>query len=104
VELKLNSRKKVWLEYNGEPILGKGRYLLLKTIDNTNSLKKSAKICGISEKTAHNYVDIMEKRLSRKLILSERGGKSAGGRSVLTKDAFYLILEFEKIYDEDCEN
>lgn len=94
--LNLNVKKKVWLEYNGQPILGKGRYVLLCTIERTRSVKKSAQICGLSEKTAHNHIKKIESRLKQNIIETKRGGKDAGGESSLTETGKLLIKEFEK--------
>jgi molybdate transport system regulatory protein len=99
--LNLKAKKKVWLEYNGQPILGKGRYVLLSTIERTKSVKKSAKLCGLSEKTAHNHIKRIESRLKQNIIETKRGGKLAGGESVLTPVGKILISEFQKI---DCNN
>jgi molybdate transport system regulatory protein len=99
--LDLKAKKKVWLEYDGQPILGKGRYLLLCTIERTKSVKQSAKLCGLSEKTAHNHIKRIESRLKQNVIQTKRGGKLAGGESVLTPMGKTLIFEFEKV---DCDN
>ena len=76
--LNLTVKKKVWLEFEGKPILGKGRFLLLKTLKTTKSVKKSAKLCGLSEKTAHNHIKRIESRLNQNIVETKRGGKNAG--------------------------
>ena len=79
-----------------------GRYSLLKNIEKTGSIKRSAKIIGVCEKTAHNYIGKMESRLGKKLVLSRKGGKYGGGSASLTKDGFALVKKFEMIkYRED---
>ncbi len=93
---------KVWLTYKGTPLIGKGRYLLLKNIDKTNSLKKSAQKSGLSYKTAYNYIKKIENRLSNenkfsnKIILSHKGGKEAGGYTQLTLLGKELIKRYEE--------
>ena len=49
-KIKLSYNYKIWLEHDKKPLLGKGRYELLKYINKTNSLKLSAKKVGISNK------------------------------------------------------
>jgi molybdate transport repressor ModE-like protein len=88
-------KKKIWLEYNNKSILGSGRYFLLKDIEKTNSVKKSADNLNISEKTAHNHIKKIETRLSKKIIESSKGGKNAGGKTVLTSLGKILIKRYE---------
>ena len=88
-------KKKVWLEYNGKSIIGLGRYNLLIAINNSHSLKISAKVVGISEKTAHNYIKRIEQRLEKKIIESTKGGKNAGGSTNLTQLGLDLIKKYE---------
>ena len=102
--LNLKVKRKVWLEFDGKPILGKGRFLLLKTLKTTKSVKKSAKLCGLSEKTAHNHIKLIESRLNRNIVETKRGGKNAGGESVLTETGLILIREFEKINEKNLED
>ncbi|MBR9675387.1 ModE family transcriptional regulator [Candidatus Woesearchaeota archaeon] len=91
------SKKKFWLEINGKALIGQGRYSLLKEIQKTNSLKKSASIVKISEKTAHNYISRIEKRLGEKIVDTTKGGKNAGGSTKLNLLGNELIKKFEKI-------
>lgn len=77
--------------------MGKGRYQLLKTIQATSSLKKSAAKLGLSEKTVHNYIRRIEQRLEKKVIHSYKGGKKGGGSTELTPLGLNLIKEFEKV-------
>ena len=95
--MKLEIKKKIWFEYNSQPIFGKGRYNLLKSIQKTNSLKHGAKLMGICEKTAHNYVRKIESRLGEKIISSTKGGKNAGGKTVLTSLGMELIDKWERL-------
>jgi molybdate transport system regulatory protein len=88
---------KVWLEYNGRPLIGMGRYNLLRKIDETKSLKDSATAVGLSYKTAYNYIKKIEKRLGSRIILSKKGGKDAGGMTALNENGKMLVKEFESI-------
>jgi len=86
---------KVWLEYNGQPLLGRGRYRLLQLIRQTSSLKKSAEKLGISYKTAYNYINRIEKRLGRKIIETYKGGKDYGGGARLNSLGLELMKKYE---------
>ncbi len=92
----INYDYKVWLKYRGKPLIGEGRYLLLKNIKKTKSLKKSAQNLGLSNKTAYNYIKKVENRLSKKIICSHKGGKDAGGYTELTLVGEELIKRYEE--------
>jgi molybdate transport system regulatory protein len=93
---KITYNYKVWLECNGEPVLGKGRYSLLKNISRTESLKASAEKMGISYKTAQNYLRKIETKLGIKITDSQKGGRGAGGKTTLNKKGFDLLKRYEK--------
>jgi molybdate transport system regulatory protein len=95
-EIRLSVRRKVWLEYRGRPVLGEGRYLLLKYLDETKSLKKSAAQLGISYKTAYNYLRRMQLILGRPLIRGVKGGPSAGGSTTILPLAHTLMRRYEE--------
>jgi molybdate transport repressor ModE-like protein len=95
-KIKLSYNYKIWLEHDKKPLLGKGRYELLKNINMTNSLKKSAELVGISNKTAYNYIKKMENKLGEKLIISHKGGKDAGGYTKLNSTGLELIEKYEE--------
>ncbi len=77
--------------------MGKGRYALLKTINKTNSLKKSTDLLKINYKTAFNYIRKIEGRLGRKIIKTHKGGKDAGGYTKLTSLGKELVTRYEEI-------
>lgn len=80
--------------------MGGGRYALLKSIQESGSLKKSAKHVGICEKTAHNYIRRMEKRLRSKIAIGFKGGKDGGGHVLLTNLGQELIMKYEEVQDD----
>ncbi len=90
---------KVWLEKDGEIVMGLGREKLLKAIKKYGSISKAAKEVGISYKKAWSYIKAMEKRLGKKLVETQIGGAGGGG-SKLTKEAEKLIEEFDKIVEK----
>jgi molybdate transport system regulatory protein len=96
--VKYNIKFKVWLEKDGDIVMGLGRDKLLREIDRLGSISKAAKEVGMSYKKAWSFIKTMEKRLGIKLIETKRGGKGGGGAS-LTDDAKKLLRDFEKITD-----
>lgn len=92
--LKINY--KVWLEKDGEIIIGQGRELLLRYIQETGSIHQAAKKLNINYRKALYYIRGMEERLGKKLVESYRGGAKRGG-STLTEDAKELLAEYERI-------
>lgn len=98
--MKKNEIKyKVWLEKDGEIIIGLGRDELLRKVQETGSIKKAAESIGISYKKALEYIKAMEKRTGKKLVETKRGGKERGGSS-LTEEALILLNRFEKIKED----
>lgn len=95
--MEIKIKYKIWLEYNGKPLIGKGRYSLLIAIKKNSSLKKAALDIGIANKTAYNYIKHIETRLGKKVIQSHRGGKDAGGYTKLTATGEKLIKKFEEV-------
>lgn len=93
---KIMGAHKFWLEMEGEALIGKGRYRLLKSIAQTHSLKESAKESGVSLRTAHNHLRKIEARLGKKITSSVRGGPQGGGKVMLTRTGEELIHIYEE--------
>jgi len=87
----LKIRYKIWFEIDGEPIITELKYQLLKNVERTKSIKKSAEMLNISYKKALEHVKVMEKRLGKKIVVRERG-KGA----FLTEEGKKLIEMYEK--------
>ncbi|MEJ5172967.1 MAG: LysR family transcriptional regulator [Hydrogenothermaceae bacterium] len=98
-KVKIEVKYKVWLEKDGEIIMGQGRELLLKYIDETGSILHASKMLNISYRKALHYIRAMEERLGKKLVESQRGGYTRGG-STLTEDAKKLLKHYENIVKE----
>ncbi len=65
---------KLWLEDpSGETLISWSKYLLLKEVERTGSIKRAAQNLGIPYKKAHIYLKLLEERLGLKLLLRERG-------------------------------
>ena len=93
--MQIRVRKKIWLEHRGKPVLGYGRYMLLRHIGKTESLKDSAARLGISYRTAQNYISRMERILGRRIIETRKGGAGAGGSARLNSTGRMLLKKYE---------
>ncbi|MGI6677530.1 MAG: winged helix-turn-helix domain-containing protein [Dehalobacterium sp.] len=93
----MEAKYKLWLEKEGKAF-GRGPYLLLKGIEDTGSLNRSARRMNMSYSQAHKLIKDIEKRLGFPLIISHAGGHEGGG-SQLTNEAKNIMekfLAFEK--------
>jgi len=98
MEYKIKSR--IWIEANGEILLGKGRVSLLRAIEVTGSLSKAAKSLNMSYKKAWNLINDVNLKAQEPVVKMSIGGKGGGG-TILTHYGKSLIDIFESI-NEDC--
>ena len=87
-------RSKIWLSVDGKPVFGSGRETLLKAIDRLGSINKASKDIHISYRKALSYIQLMEKRLGKKLVERKAGGLHGGG-ACLTNDAKEFLKKYE---------
>ena len=95
---KIKSR--IWIEVDGNKLLGEGNVKLLKAIDKTGSLSKAAKSIGMSYKKAWSLVDAVNKRAKKPVTINSIGGKGGGGAK-LTPYGKDLIHSFDEI-NKNC--
>ena len=69
-----------------------GKYLLLKEVDKTGSIRKAAENLKISYKKAHSYIKLTEKRFGKKLFIRLRGKGT-----LLTDEGKKLLEAYERI-------
>ena len=89
-------RSKVWLEYQGRPFLGDGRYRLLVAVAQAGSINAAAKQLGISYRKAWSQLQAMEQHAPFRLLEKRVGGK-AGGATLLTAEALTLMKGFQQL-------
>jgi molybdate transport system regulatory protein len=89
----LKVRSKVWLEVDGQPLLGEGRERLLNLIEQTGSISAAARAMGITYRKAWGHLQAMEGKLGFPLVLRQKGG-AGGGESLLTAEAAQLLERF----------
>ena len=98
MEYEIKSR--IWIEIDGNILLGNGRVNLLKAIEQTGSLSKAAKSLKMSYKKAWNLVNEVNVRAQNPVVETSIGGKGGGG-AILTAYGKSLIEKFDSI-NENC--
>ena len=100
--MKYKIKSRIWIEVDGQILLGEGRVTLLKAIEETGSLSKAAKKLGMSYKKAWSLMDTVNTRAAKPICVKSIGGKSGGG-TALTSYGKLLIETFDTI-NENCWN
>ncbi|MGQ9530123.1 MAG: winged helix-turn-helix domain-containing protein [Candidatus Bathycorpusculaceae bacterium] len=88
---------KIWLEYKGKPVLGKGGAQILEQIEKEKSISKAAEKLGISYRYVWSYLQRIKKALGEPVVETYRGGKSGGGGARLTKNGKKLLEEYKRM-------
>ena len=97
-QLRLNY--KFWIETeSGSPILGEGKWKLLKAIEETGSLKDAAEKMGFAYRQTWENLKNIEERLGFRIIEKSRGGEK-GGQTVLTEKGRQIVAFFDRLYQE----
>jgi molybdate transport system regulatory protein len=91
---------KVWIEYNGKPVLGKGGAEILKAIAKEQSISKAAKKLSMSYRYVWNYLQKIKKTIDEPIVETYKGGKSGGGGAKLTEAGKNLLAEYTHL--ENC--
>lgn len=86
---------KIWLEYLGKPLIGKGGAQILEQIEKEHSLTKAAKKLGMSYRYVWSYIKRVEKTLEKPVIETYRGGRRGGGGAELTTFGKELLEEYK---------
>ena len=86
-------RSKIWLEVDGAPFLGDGRYRLLRAIERNGSINAAARELGLSYRKAWAQLAVMEDHAPFPLLERRTGGR-AGGATVLTGEALRLLKAY----------
>ncbi|MDH5483477.1 MAG: TOBE domain-containing protein [Candidatus Bathyarchaeota archaeon] len=100
---------KIWIEYNGKPVLGKGGAEILEQIERQESISKAAEKLGMSYRYVWSYLQKIEKAIGESIIVTYRGGKFGGGGAKLTNLGKSLLDEYRRVegyvsevlYDEE---
>ncbi|GAC1314891.1 MAG: hypothetical protein NVSMB24_40020 [Mucilaginibacter sp.] len=90
---------RIWLEINGEKVLGHGRVELLERIHNSGSIRQAALQMRMSYKQAWDIINHMNTCFSSAVVISHRGGKG-GGNAIVTENGLNIIREFQRLQKE----
>ena len=92
-------RSKIWLEVDGKPFLGDGRYRILSAIHRHGSINAAARELGISYRKVWAQLQAMEEAAPCSLLEKRTGGKD-GGATHLTPSAQDLLKKFESMREK----
>jgi molybdate transport system regulatory protein len=101
---------KIWIEYQGKPVLGKGGAQILEQVEREQSISKAAQNLHMSYRYVWSYLQKIEKTLGEPIAKTYRGGKSGGGGAKLTELGKSLLEEYrcvdgyfgEVLSDAEC--
>ncbi|MBN1244800.1 TOBE domain-containing protein [Candidatus Bathyarchaeota archaeon] len=88
---------KVWIEYNGKPVLGKGGAEILKAIAKEQSISKASEKLSMSYRYVWNYLQKIQKVVEAPIVETYKGGKTGGGGAKLTALGQSLIEEYQRV-------
>jgi len=88
---------KVWLEYGGEPLLGRGGAQILEAIKEVKSISKAAKKVGMSYRYVWNYLAQIEKTLQEPVVHTYKGGRMGGGGAYLTELGESMLRDYRRV-------
>ena len=88
---------KVWIEYKGAPVLGKGGAEILKAIAKEQSISKAADKLSMSYRYVWNYLQKIQKVVEAPIVETYKGGKAGGGGAKLTALGQSLIEEYQRV-------
>ena len=93
---------KIWLEQDGEVLVGNGKIGLLQRIDDTGSIHKAAEPIGMSYRHAWGFVQKIEKRSGLKFLETQVGGREGGGARLTPEGKAFLVkyAEFPQGLDD----
>jgi molybdate transport system regulatory protein len=87
---------RIWIEIDGEKVLGHGRVELLERIKNSGSIRQAALQMKMSYKQAWDLINHINTKFPHPLVVSHRGGKG-GGNAVLTEHGQTMINHFHQL-------
>jgi molybdate transport system regulatory protein len=88
---------KVWIEYKGKPVIGKGGAKILETIKKENSISKAAVTAGMSYRYVWDYLQKIQKAIGEPIVETYKGGKAGGGGAKLTALGQSLLEEYQRV-------
>ena len=99
---QLRARSKIWLEIDGQAVLGRGRLVLLEAVERNGSISAAARDLEISYRKAWSQLAEMDKQLPFPLLERKVGGKG-GGMTRLTPQTREIMAQFRQLLDGSKE-
>ena len=81
---------KIWLEKDGEVVVGNGKVGLMKMIDELGSIQKAAEKNGMSYRHAWGMIRKIEKRSGFKFVETQVGGRDGGSAKLTLQGKEFL--------------
>jgi molybdate transport system regulatory protein len=94
---EVEPRFRLWLEYRGKSILGKGGADILKVLEKYGSIEKAAKETPYSYRFIWGYLEKLNKRVGRPVVRTYRGGFKGGGGVELTEVGKALLARYKSL-------
>src|SRR3990170_2321096 len=94
---KHKTTAKVWLEFKGEPLLGKGGADILNAIRREQSISRAARKADMSYRYVWNYLAKLQKALDEPIVETHKGGTKGGGGAKLTNLGEALLKEYKRV-------
>lgn len=92
-------KSRIWVDKDGQELIGPGIYSILKAIEETGSIASAARKLGYSYKFVWTYIKRLEDVLGVPLVESKRGGKERGVTE-LTEVGKILLSYYESMSRE----
>lgn len=98
---KLQYTFRLYLNADGQRVLGKGGAQILEAIEEYGSIAAAAKELEMSYKFTWDYLIRMRRRLDQPVVITSRGGarygkRKGGGQTTLTPLAKLLLKEYRE--------
>jgi len=94
-------KMRIWVDKDGQEIIGSGIYNILKTLEETGSIASAARKLGYSYKFIWTYIKKLEDVLGVPLVESRRGGKERGVTELT--EVGKLLLSYYESMSKDVE-
>lgn len=92
----MNTHGKIWIEKDGEKVLGPGRVELLERIAQSGSIRQAALQMKMAYKQAWDLINHMNAHFPEPLVIAHRGGRG-GGFAEVTAAGSAAIADFHRL-------
>jgi molybdate transport system regulatory protein len=97
--MKTEVELQIYINHNGQKLLGPGKIFLLREIHRGGSLLTAAKELNMSYQHAWKIIDEMNRVAPSPVVMKQRGGAGGGG-AILTEYGKRILSEFVLIENE----